>query len=383
MQHLKTPVDLAGQSCLSPALVQQALDTAYPYPDQGFIIRADDAPDVVTYPELETFLWHKTVASVPSTEIYYYDGAAWTLLPLVDGSLLADGSVPIAKLEVTGASAFDILQVNADADELVFTDIPTAVQAGSLNPNKLTAPDAISNYVLTSLAGVVAFQAIADFLTAISAGTLPVSKLVNGTADYFLRMNAAGTAAEWRTADLSAILASGALAGQIARRNAGNTGWEYYTPDASTNSYAVFEERTADGVDGPVLAAGWNVRDLNTEVVDTDTIGSVAASQVSLAAGTYRFRSLCVSRAVEKSRTALYNATATAYIAGTYSISVYNGVNDDAYVVPIEASGEFTLAADSLIELHHYVNSTQGNGGEKTSAGVDEIYARLELWKIA
>ena len=55
-----------------------------------------------------------------------------------------------------------------------------------------------------------------------------------------------------------------------------------------------------------------------------------------------------------------------------------------AQTASITLSGVFTLAASSNLELQYYVKSVQGNGlGQSSSTGVSEVYADIEITRIA
>lgn len=240
MQHLIEGLDPTPLACITKSELLQMIRNATPYTDQGWIIWADAAPDVVTNPELAKFLWGKTVAGVPNKEIYYYDGATWSLLPYADGTLLAPGSVSITALNLTGGNAYDILQINAGGTALAWVTIPNAIQNGTIQPVKIAPIADAANYVLTSLSGTTAWTTLSAMLTALANNSIPLIKLVFGGANTFLRMNAGATTPEWTTVDVADLLAAGYVAGQSIRRNAGNTGWEGFTPvpnSGLTNSF--------------------------------------------------------------------------------------------------------------------------------------------------
>lgn len=234
--HLISGIDytsIVGQ--VTKADLLQGVQASKPVADEGFIIWADSAPDVIANPELATFLWGKTVASVPNKEIYLYLSGSWQLLPLVNGALLGDGTVPLTKLDLTGADPYEIIQVNAGG-QLVYIDIPNAVQNDTISPVKLVAPDNTYNYVLTCLLGVKAFTLISDLFDSLADNTLDVSKLARAGADalgFYLRTKLDGTDIEWANVDVANLAATGYAAGQSVRRNGTNTGWEAFTAAVS------------------------------------------------------------------------------------------------------------------------------------------------------
>lgn len=142
------------------------------------------------------------------------------------------------------------------------------------------------------------------------------------------------------------------------------------------SSYVRVVEQQAPNTGGGTFTAGaWRVRSLNTELVDTGSIASVASSQVTLPAGTYRFAAYGYARDCAEHRCKLYNATAAADInIGSCARSAGN--NSNASFV----HGRFTLAVSSAIELQHYCNTT-GTFGTAMNDGSVEIYAQVEFWK--
>lgn len=198
---------------------------------EGWVIWSETAPNVITNPELASYLWGTLDEDGNKTgDFYYYEDGSWQPLPIVDGSKLANNSVPLNKLNADGAAAYDIIQRNAANNSWVIVSIPTAVQNDSLAPAKLTSPDNTNDYILVSQAGVKAFVAIDTIIAMIDAGDITLDLLETGAANTFLRMKPDGSEPQWTTADISDLLAAGYTAGQSIRRNVGNTGWEGFTP---------------------------------------------------------------------------------------------------------------------------------------------------------
>lgn len=252
IQHLKSLVDLTSLPCISKSDLQQAIETAYPYPHQGMFIWQPTAPDVVANTELSTFIWGKTVDDVdyvPTGEFYYYNGSSWQEILLIDGSKLANGSVSLTKLDLTGSSPYYIIQVNNLGTALIWTDIINAIQNNTLPSAKLVAPDLVNNYILTCLAGVKAFVDITAFFTNnVPSNVVKVDSLVRAGADalgFYLRTKLDGSAVEWSNVDVANLAAAGYNAGESIKRNAANTGWEAYNVLAASEAY---DTETGTGV---------------------------------------------------------------------------------------------------------------------------------------
>lgn len=235
MQHFLEGLDPTGLTCISAADLLQMIRSAKPYPNQGLVIYSQTAPDVVANPELAFFIWGELDGSdVPTGDFYYYNGTSWELLPIIDGSKLAPHSVGLDKIDLTLASPFYIIQVNANGDALIWTSIISAIQNNTLPVAKLVAPDNTNNYVLTCLLGTRAFRLLSDFVTTdIADNTIPIAKLVRAGADalgLYLRTKIDGSGVEWARIDVANLGAVGSSASQAIRRNAGNTAWEFFTP---------------------------------------------------------------------------------------------------------------------------------------------------------
>lgn len=233
-QFLVEGLDTTGLECVTKADLMQMVRNAYPYNGYGWLINSQTAPDVVATPILENFIWVELDGNNDKTgNMYRYNNGAWELIQLIDGSKMADNSLPISKI-LRGGNALDIIQANAANNALLWVAVTDAIQNNSLIPSKLVAPDGVNNYVLTCLAGVKAFTLFSTLATLFNNNTIPIAKLVQGAANLFLRMKSDGTVPEWTTAQIADLLAPGFAAGQVPKRNAGNTGWEPYTPAAGS-----------------------------------------------------------------------------------------------------------------------------------------------------
>lgn len=146
--------------------------------------------------------------------------------------------------------------------------------------------------------------------------------------------------------------------------------------------YIKISDVKATGVQGGTFSSGaWRVRDLNT--IDSDAGGhaSVASDQITLAAGTYRFRATAPGWRVNTHALRLYNTTAAAIIAmGTNAESR----NASSYASSTShVSGRFTIGVSSVLELQHRcdITHTTSGMGNANSFGGDEVYAVIEFWK--
>jgi hypothetical protein len=133
---------------------------------------------------------------------------------------------------------------------------------------------------------------------------------------------------------------------------------------------------------GASTSGSWQTRDLNTEKYDTGSNASVAANQITLAAGTYRVRASAPAVNGGAHQARLYDITNSAVLCSGTSAYCPNGASQSESVV----IGRFTIAGSTVIELQHRVQSSQGTFGLGVSSGAqftvtEEVYATVELWK--
>jgi len=166
---------------------------------------------------------------------------------------------------------------------------------------------------------------------------------------------------------------------------------------ANSRSYLEYQYRLDPNTTGAALTGGagsWNTVPLNDEVADTSGIGSIAASVVTLPAGSYRFEYKFVIYFIGSSSTTnvktkgrLFNTNgAGAAIVDTESFStefceVRSADTGTPYCL-VTRRGRFTLGASAGITLQAYKtisSTTQMVFGEPLNIGADEVYAVLNL----
>lgn len=124
---------------------------------------------------------------------------------------------------------------------------------------------------------------------------------------------------------------------------------------------------------------------LNTELVDTGNNGSIAANQVTLAAGTYRYRFGVVGNEVDYFVGSIYNVTAGALIVDSYGSSAFSDQGGTAGAAISFGSGRFTIAVQSVIELSGDCQTSQASNGFGVAGGFtpsgNYTFSWLELEK--
>lgn len=150
----------------------------------------------------------------------------------------------------------------------------------------------------------------------------------------------------------------------------------------ATQRYALVQHQLPTGTNAGDFNSGADrTVPLNTEVVDTGSDVSVAANQVTLAAGTYRCRWSVTGYQVNSFVSWLYNVTDGAVIQ--WGGAARSGAADN---VAAHSLGEyrFTLALAKVLELRarcETSNAGDGFGIASNLATATEIYAWLELEK--
>jgi len=146
---------------------------------------------------------------------------------------------------------------------------------------------------------------------------------------------------------------------------------------------AMYREELASGTDGGTFTSGaWQTRPLNVETYDPGAIGSLASNQITLGAGTYRFRGQAVGYECDNHQTRLQNITAGTTVA--FGTTVRSGAAVDGMTTS-EVQGRFTLAGATVLELQHRCETTKATSGmgKASSFSNVEVYAWIEFVKEA
>jgi hypothetical protein len=148
---------------------------------------------------------------------------------------------------------------------------------------------------------------------------------------------------------------------------------------SNLSPYVKVSDVKSEGTNGGVFTSGaWRTRDFNTEDSDDNNICTLAANQITLAAGTYNCRIIVPAYSVNNNRAKLVNTTAVSDII--LGVCCYTSV---ACVTFSHINGRFTIAADQALEVQHRCDSTQTpNGfGEAVNFG-PEVFTVAEFWKV-
>ena len=147
---------------------------------------------------------------------------------------------------------------------------------------------------------------------------------------------------------------------------------------------AIFNETQASGTNGGTFTSGSYVkRTLNTTVVNNITGCSIAASVITLPAGTYSVFSSAPAYKVAFHKTRLRNTTASTDIA--IGASCFTDASDASVTTHSVLQTSFVLSASTNIELQHRSSATKtDNGfGQPSTFGDSEIYSQITITRIA
>jgi hypothetical protein len=154
--------------------------------------------------------------------------------------------------------------------------------------------------------------------------------------------------------------------------------------DSVNNDYIYVRDEKPAGTNGGNFASGARrTRDINTEVADAGNHCTIAANQITLAAGTYRCLISAPAGYVDQNRIWLHNVTDN---EDTLIGASCHSPNGGGFVSSISATlkGEFTISASKTFEIQHQCTTTFNTYGFGLANGFDvEIYTEAEFWKVA
>lgn len=154
------------------------------------------------------------------------------------------------------------------------------------------------------------------------------------------------------------------------------------------NPYIRVEDQKAKNTAGGTsTATTWHTRTLNTEVQDTGSYASVAANQVTLAAGTYDIKASAPAHAAGQHHLVLWNDTDASLALNGQSAS---SASTDSVVTTATVQGRITIATSKAFTLRHYITAGEATFGlgiptnvnDPGGASLGEVYAVFEAWKV-
>lgn len=153
-----------------------------------------------------------------------------------------------------------------------------------------------------------------------------------------------------------------------------------YLYNALERYVCVVDSKVAGTAGGTFNTGAWRTRDLTSILSDDGSLASLAANQITLAAGDYRCIISCPAWACQSHQSRLYNITGAAVLLEGTSERSHNAA--DYAVTRSFIVGSFSLAAATVLEVQHACQaSSAGSGfGRATSLSTNEIYTVAEFF---
>ncbi len=147
-------------------------------------------------------------------------------------------------------------------------------------------------------------------------------------------------------------------------------------------SYAIIcDQKATDAAGGSTSTGTFNVRDLNTELVDDDNIVSISSNQFTLQAGTYLLRASAPAYKAARHQIIIWNATdSSVAIVGTSEYCHQTNGN----MTRSFAQGRATIGAAKAFEIRHRVGNAETTYGFGVESNYDlqpSIYTVVEIFK--
>ena len=258
-----------------------------------------------------------------------------------------------------------------DAISVVNNQAAYTMQVGSVNVSPESA-----NHMLVSLNGILQ-QPNSSFTVSGSTITF-ASNLVTGDVINFIQILGSvldlgvpsdatvSTAKIVDGAVTSAKLASGVGVGKF-----------------ESQLLHVRDEKSSGTAAGNATGGAQMVRVLNTVKTNEITGASLSSNQITLPAGTYYIQARAAAFMTNSHKIYLYNTTDTSNTlvgASVYSDATYQS-STDATVF-----GRFTISGEKVFELKHDFNASRSSNGQGVAtslSGVVEVYAEVQIWKVA
>jgi len=139
------------------------------------------------------------------------------------------------------------------------------------------------------------------------------------------------------------------------------------------------DQKTQNTPGGSFTSGDWRTRTLNTKVLDTGNICSLASNQFTLPPGTYDFFAVAPAYSCNRVQARLQNITDTSTTLLGGAIYAYSNVTVNNII-----QGRFTIASSKTFELQQRCQSTQSTNGFGVEGNfTTEIYANVKINKIS
>ena len=144
----------------------------------------------------------------------------------------------------------------------------------------------------------------------------------------------------------------------------------------------VRDEKANNTAGGGFTSGAWQTRTLNTVMTNEISGASLSSNQITLSSGTYYIHASAPAYAVDGHKIKLRNITDSSdtIIGTSENTAAVNGVTPHSFVI-----GRFTITAQKVFELQHRCQTTVATEGfgVKSNFSVVEVYADVQIWKVA
>lgn len=142
------------------------------------------------------------------------------------------------------------------------------------------------------------------------------------------------------------------------------------------------DQKTQNTPAGTFTAGSFLTRDLNTFVVNVNSIATLGSNQFTLPPGTYDITWSAPAHNVQRHQTALYSVTAAAIVAyGGNSFSLFGGGGSTTHS---EGATRVTIDSSTVYELQHRCESTKSSDGFGVESNFGtEVYARVCIKRLS
>jgi hypothetical protein len=144
----------------------------------------------------------------------------------------------------------------------------------------------------------------------------------------------------------------------------------------------VRDEKAANTDGGTFTSGSFQTRTLNTSMTNEISGASLSSNQITLPSGTYYIIAQAPAFKTDFHKLKLRNTTDSTdtLIGSSEYCQAIDNVGNKAFL-----NGRFTIAAQKVFELQHRCSATKtDNGfGNLTNFGVTEVFADVQIWKVA
>ena len=164
---------------------------------------------------------------------------------------------------------------------------------------------------------------------------------------------------------------------------ASDGGVTFASPPALFSSYAIICDSKSSGTAGGAASTStWNVRDLNTEIADPDSIVSISSNKFTLAAGNYLIKWAAPGHRINRNQSRLYDVTNSAVIGYGQAMRSYSS---DVTTTNSWGLARVTPSGSTEYRIEHNCETNTGSEdfGQDNSFGGTMTYTIVEIYKEA